>query len=196
MDMVLLFVSAYLIGSIPFAFLLARRVGGVDLRRVGSGNVGAANVARTAGIGAALTVAALDAAKGAAAVFLVGRAAAGADGPAMAGVAAIVGHLYPVWLRWRGGKGVATACGVFAVLAPVATVVAAGLFTITVWGTRYVSLGSVVATIALAPLAYVLHAPGPVIIAALCTAVLIIERHRPNLVRLQAGTERRFGQRA
>ncbi len=106
-------IVAYLIGSIPFALLLARRWGAADLRRVGSGNLGAANVMRASGVTAGVLVAALDMAKGAASVWLAARVSAGAALPAAAGLAAIVGHIYPVWLRFRGGKGVATACGVF-----------------------------------------------------------------------------------
>ncbi len=116
----------YLAGSVPFAFLLARRAG-IDVRVAGSGNVGAANVLRTTGTGRAVTVMLLDVAKGAAAVIIVSIAAGGASIAALTGTAAIVGHIYPVWLRFHGGKGVAVAAGVFSVLAPVATAIAAGL---------------------------------------------------------------------
>src|SRR3954468_15398191 len=111
--------AAYLIGSIPFALILSRRWG-ADLRRVGSGNLGAANVMRASGVTAGVLVALLDMAKGAASVWLAARLSPGPALPAAAGVAAIVGHIYPVWLRFRGGKGVATACGVFSVLTPLA----------------------------------------------------------------------------
>src|SRR3954470_24412243 len=111
--------AAYCIGSIPFALILARRWGS-DLRTVGSGNLGAANVLRASGVRAGVLVALLDVAKGAASVALAMRISNAPAAPAAAGIAAIVGHIYPVWLRFRGGKGVATACGVFSVLAPVA----------------------------------------------------------------------------
>src|SRR5579872_4891584 len=114
---------AYALGSIPFALLLSRRWGARDLRRIGSGNLGAANVLRASGVTAGVLVAILDIAKGAASVFLASRLSPGpapAITAAAAGLAAIVGHIYPVWLRFRGGKGVATACGVFAVLTPLA----------------------------------------------------------------------------
>jgi glycerol-3-phosphate acyltransferase PlsY len=195
MTIALLLVAGYLLGSIPFAFLLARRLRGIDLRRTGSGNVGATNVMRIAGPGTAIAVVMLDVVKGAAVVLLAGRAAPGVLAPAAAGVAAILGHIYPVWLRFRGGKGVATAFGVFGVLAPVGAVVCFVCFLGTVWVTRYVSLGSVVATAALGPIAYLTDAPAPVVVAALMTSALVIDRHRANLARVQAGTESRFRQR-
>jgi acyl phosphate:glycerol-3-phosphate acyltransferase len=184
----------YLAGSVPFAFLLARRRG-VDVRVAGSGNVGAANVMRTTGMGRAVAVMALDVAKGAAAVLAVQLAAGGASLAALTGAAAIVGHIYPVWLRFHGGKGVAVAAGVFSVLTPMATGVAASLFLVTVWLTRYVSLGSIAATVALPPVAWWSGAPPAVVIAAAVSGVLILFRHRANLGRLRAGTERKMGVR-
>lgn len=195
MTLALLLIAAYLLGSVPFAFLLARRLRGVDLRRAGSGNVGATNVMRTAGARTAIAVAALDAVKGAAAVMLVDRAVPGFVVPAAAGIAAMLGHMYPVWLRFRGGKGVATAFGVFSVLAPLGAILCLLVFVGTVWATRYVSLGSMVGVLALGPCAYLTDAPMPVVVAALTAAALVIDRHRPNLLRLQAGTESRLGQR-
>src|SRR4051812_43492092 len=177
----------YLAGSVPFAFLLARRRG-VDVRRVGSGNVGAANVMRTTGTGRAVAVVALDVAKGAAAVGLAHLGSGSVALFAATGAAAVVGHIYPVWLRFHGGKGVAVAAGVFTVLAPLATAIAAVLFVLTVWATRYVSLGSVAASVALPPAAWLVGAPGPVVGAAGGSAVLILFRHRANLYRLRAGT--------
>ncbi len=195
MTLALLLLAGYLLGSVPFAFLLARRLRGVDLRRAGSGNVGATNVMRTAGPRTAIAVVTLDVIKGAAVVMLVNRAVPGMAAPAAAGVAAVLGHIYPVWLRFKGGKGVATAFGVFGMLAPLGSIICFLCFLGTVWATRYVSLGSVVATLALGPIAYVTDAPTPVVIAAVMTTALVIERHRPNLARLQAGTESRLGQR-
>jgi glycerol-3-phosphate acyltransferase PlsY len=185
-------VAGYLAGSVPFAFLLARPRG-VDVRVTGSGNVGAANVLRTAGTRRAIAVVALDIAKGAAAVIAVQLAEGDALLAALAGAAAIVGHIYPVWLRFHGGKGVAVAAGVFSVLTPVATVVAVSLFVITVWLTRYVSLGSIAATVALPPVAWWSGAPPAVVVCAAGTAALILFRHRTNVVRLRAGTERKMG---
>jgi len=184
----------YLVGSVPFAFLLARRAG-IDVRLVGSGNVGAANVMRTTGTGRAIAVMALDMAKGAAAVAVAGLAPGGAVMAALTGAAAIVGHIYPVWLRFHGGKGVAVAAGVFAVLTPLATCVAAAVFIAIVWSTRYVSLGSIAATVALPPAAWFVGAPVAVVCSAAGSAILILFRHRTNVRCLRAGTERRFGRR-
>jgi acyl phosphate:glycerol-3-phosphate acyltransferase len=185
----------YLAGSIPFAFLAGRLLKGIDIRRAGSGNVGAANVLRTTGVPTAIGVMLLDMAKGAGAVLWVQRLAAGDAAPAAAGVAAVVGHIYPVWLRFRGGKGVATAAGALSVLAPVAMLPAAIVFVLTVWLTRFVSLGSIVAALALGPIAFGLGAPGAAVVASLLSASLVVFRHRENIGRLRAGTERRIGQR-
>jgi len=187
---------AYLVGSIPFAWLFARRSGRGDLRRVGSGNLGAANVARLAGILPGVAVALLDMSKGIASVLIAERVSGGVTAPALAGLAAIVGHIYPVWLGFRGGKGVATACGVFLLLAPTATASALVIFTASVWTTKYISLGSVLATAAVPPIAYWSGRSTPVVFAGLAAALLIVFRHRSNLARLRAGTEHRFGRRS
>src|SRR6185295_10073334 len=175
---------AYGIGSTPFAWLLARQWGARDLRRVGSGNVGAANVFRASGVTAGVLVAVLDVAKGAASVVVADRMGGGAGTAAAAGMAAIVGHIYPVWLQFRGGKGVATACGVFAVLTPLAIPPALAMFAAAVWLTKYISLGSVVASIVLPPLAYALGSPAPSVLAALAASIIIVFRHRSNVLRL------------
>lgn len=190
--MMLAVILGYLAGSVPFAYLLARRAG-IDVRAVGSRNVGAANVMRSTGTGRAVAVMALDVAKGAAAVAIANLTSSGAALPAVTGAAAVVGHIYPVWLRFHGGKGVAVAAGVFAVLTPVATAVAAALFLLTVWVTRYISLGSIAATALLPPIAWLAGAPLAVVVAAVGSAALILFRHRTNLRRLRAGTERRLG---
>ncbi len=187
--------AAYLIGSIPFALVLARRWG-ADLRAVGSGNLGATNVMRASGVTAGVLVAVLDMSKGAASVWLAARLADGAELPAAAGLAAIIGHIYPIWLRFRGGKGVATACGVFSMLTPPAVPLALAIFAAVVWLTKYISLGSVLATVALPPIAYLLGSPAPGVIAASAAAAIILFRHRSNVVRLWNGTERRVGARA
>jgi glycerol-3-phosphate acyltransferase PlsY len=188
-------VAAYLIGSIPFALILSRRWG-ADPRQVGSGNLGAANVMRASGVSAGVLVAALDMAKGAASVWIAARVSDGAELPAAAGLAAILGHIYPIWLRFRGGKGVATACGVFSMLSPLAVPPALALFAITVWFTQYISLGSVLASMALPPLAYALGSPMPTVMAAAAAAAMIVFRHRSNVLRVWLGTERRLGARA
>jgi len=193
--MLLLILTAYLIGSIPFALILARRWGTADLRRIGSGNLGAANVMRASGVTAGVLVALLDVTKGAISVMLAARFSQDAAAPAAAGVAAIVGHIYPVWIRFRGGKGVATACGAFSILTPFAIPPLLVIFLITVTLTKYISLGSMVVTIALPPLAYATGSPAPAVVAASVAAVIIVVRHRSNLLRLRTGTERRFGAR-
>ena len=180
---------------IPFALILSRRWGAGDLRRAGSGNLGAANVMRVSGVTAGVLVAALDMAKGAASVWLAERLSPNTAAPAAAGLAAIVGHIYPIWLRFRGGKGVATACGVFLVVTPLAVPPALAIFTAVVWATKYISLGSLLATLALPPIAYALGSPAPAVIGAFASAALIVFRHRSNLVRLRTGTERRMGVR-
>jgi glycerol-3-phosphate acyltransferase PlsY len=195
--MPLLVVSiGYLAGSIPFAFLAGRYFRGVDIRRIGSGNVGAANVLRSTSTLTAVVVMLLDAAKGAGAVLFAQRLAPGDAAPAAAGIAAVIGHVYPLWLRFRGGKGVATAAGVFSILTPLALAPAAAIFVATVWATRFISLGSLVATLALAPIALALGSSAAVVGAAGAVAPLIVFRHRTNIRRLLAGTERRIGQKA
>lgn len=184
----------YLAGSVPFAFLLARGAG-IDVRIAGSGNVGAANVLRTTGTWRAVAVLGLDVAKGALAVAVAYSSNAGAATAAVTGAAAVVGHIYPVWLRFHGGKGVAVAAGAFAVLTPAATAVACGLFLVIVWATRFISLGSIAATVALPPAAWLTGAPAAVVATATATAGLIVFRHRTNIRRLCAGTERRMGAR-
>jgi glycerol-3-phosphate acyltransferase PlsY len=185
----------YLAGSVPFAYLLARRAG-IDVRFAGSGNVGATNVMRTTGTRRAILVMSLDVAKGMLAVVLASVIHAGVTLTALAAAAAVVGHIYPVWLRFHGGKGVAVAAGVFGVLTPVATALAAGLFLVIVWVTRYVSLASIAATVALPPAAWMTGEPKAVVLAAAGSGALILFRHRGNIRRLREGTERRMGVRS
>lgn len=186
---------AYLIGSIPFSFLVARAFGVHDVRRVGSGNVGATNVLRNAGKAAGALALLLDLGKGAAASALAGKLAPGdAVLPAAAAVAAVVGHMFPVWLRFEGGKGVATGLGAFAPLAPRAALAALLAFGLVAAGTRYVSLGSVAGGAALAAVAFALRGPDPVAMAAAFTFALVVFRHRSNLRRILGRTERRMGQ--
>jgi glycerol-3-phosphate acyltransferase PlsY len=184
----------YLIGSVPFAQLLSRRRG-IDLRRVGSGNVGASNVLRTSGVRIAVLAMCLDSFKGALAVLLVDWIAASPGAAVAAGVASIIGHIYPLWLRFRGGKGVATAAGVFAVITPAAVGVAGVVFLAAVWLTRYISVGSLAGTVALASLTVLGDYPAAVALGATVSASVILYRHRANILRLMSGTERRVGQR-
>lgn len=186
MDLLPAILLGYAIGSIPIGFLAAQGARGVDLRRAGSGNVGATNVYRTAGLGIGIAVMAADMAKGAAAVLIAGGGAAAVA----AGVAAVVGHIYPVWLGFHGGKGVATASGVFGVLSPWPTAIAAAAFGITVGRTRFVSLGSVVAAVMLPLAGWLIPGMRVVDLAATFVALLILFRHRDNIARLRSHTER------
>ncbi len=194
MEELLAVTVAYLVGSIPFAFLLSRRRG-IDLRDVGSRNVGAANVLRTSGVRTAVLAMLLDVVKGALAVLVAQRVTVGMATPIAAGVASVIGHIYPVWLRFHGGKGVATAAGVFSVLAPAALGIACGVFLLAVWITRFISVGSMAAAITLAVVTAVSDLPAVVAVGAALSAAIIVHRHRANLARLMAGTERRVGQR-
>ena len=197
MNTFVVIIVGYLLGSIPFAYLLARRHRGIDLRLAGSGNVGAANVLRTTTKKIGVSAMALDMGKGIASVLVARQIdPAGTTGPAVAGIAAVLGHIYPVWLGFRGGKGVATTCGVFSILAPPAAALAGAVFLVTVWWTKYISLGSVVASALLAPLAILTGATDITVIAAFAVAAIVIHRHRANLSRVFAGIERRIGQRA
>ena len=182
----------YLLGSVPFALLL----GGGEVRRVGSGNLGAANVLRVRRPSIGLAVLALDVAKGCAAVLFATSVNAGATTTAAVGGSAILGHVYPVWLKFKGGKGVATTFGVFTLLSPLAAACAAGLFGLAVWSTRYISVGSMLAVVSLPGLVYATTSEVPVTVSAVGAAMLVVFRHRSNLVRLRAGSERRLGQRA
>jgi glycerol-3-phosphate acyltransferase PlsY len=186
---------AYLIGSVPFALLLARKMGGNDLRSVGSGNLGAANVLRASGITAGVLVAVLDIAKGAASVMLAERLSPNSSSAAVAGVAAIVGHIYPVWLRFRGGKGVATAGGVL-----IALDWRLGLAVIVVWLTvaaisRYSSLGAIVAALFAPAAAWYLLGPGALFAAVCVMSAVLIARHRANIGKLARGEESRIGEK-
>lgn len=192
---------AYLIGSIPFGYLIVRAGGAGDVRETGSGGTGATNVTRRAGKWAGVATLALDALKGAAAVLLARWLVAPDFGVnawvAACAVAVVVGHCFPVWLKFRGGKGVATGLGVFLALAPPTVPLALAAFLLVVWRTRYVSLGSITAA-ALMPLLLLLlgrraaGADGRIaerVAAAAVGAALIVFMHRANIVRLFQGTE-------
>jgi acyl phosphate:glycerol-3-phosphate acyltransferase len=190
--------AAYLLGSIPFGLLLTKLFGGGDVRKAGSGNIGATNVARVVGPLAGILTLVFDTAKGAAAVWLAGRfTSESAAWMMIAGFVVLLGHCFPVWLKFKGGKGVATALGVFLALCPLAAVSALLLFVICVAYWRYVSLGSVAAAAAMPLLIYFLWAPHhapPIIVdmGTLAIALLVIYKHDGNLQRLVEGTEPRF----
>ena len=192
----LVLVVGYLLGSIPFAFLLARYLGGVDVRKVGSHNVGATNVWRSTRLAIALLVVVLDAAKGVASVLLARVMAPSPEVQVAAGLCAIAGHMFPAWLGFRGGKGVATAGGVFGVLAPWATLAATAVFVGVAWLSRFVSLASMAAATALAAAAWLLPGSRGAAVGATVAAGLVLWRHRDNMVRLRSGAEPRIGERA
>lgn len=191
-------VAAYLLGSIPFGLILAKLFGGTDVRKQGSGNIGATNVARVVGPLAGVMTLILDAAKGAAAVLLAERVSnTSATWMMIAAIAALLGHCFPVWLKFKGGKGVATAAGVFLALSPLAFLVAILLFVVVVLFWRYVSLGSISAAAAIPLLIYFLWAPGhapplTVTFGSLAIALLVVYKHGSNIQRLVHGLEPKF----
>jgi len=192
MDKILLVVAAYLLGSIPFGYLIVRGKSGADIRETGSGGTGATNVSRRAGKAAGVLTLLLDAAKGSVAV-LIARAVSGDDWViAAAAIAVLVGHIFPVWLGFRGGKGVATGVGIFLVLAPIALLCASVVFVAIVVLTRYVSLGSMTAAVLIPVLVWLQSDSQTLLVAAVAGAVLIVFAHRGNIQRLASGTESRI----
>lgn len=189
---------AYLLGSIPFGYIIVKLKEGRDVRSSGSGNIGATNVLRTAGRGSAALTLLLDTAKGYLAVWLAGSISQ--DSPqtvALAAIAAVLGHLFPVFLKFKGGKGVATVLGVFLYVSAIPIAVTSGAFLCVVLLSRYVSLGSMVAAIVF-PVAYLVLAyprnPSSWLLSAVvvCSGLVFIKHHE-NLQRLWAGTERKLG---
>jgi acyl phosphate:glycerol-3-phosphate acyltransferase len=189
---------AYLLGCIPFGLILARLFAQADVRQAGSGNIGATNVVRVAGPLPGILTLLLDTGKGALAVWLAAHFTGhNASAMMLAGIVALLGHCYPIWLRFKGGKGVATALGVFLALSPAAALSALAAFILVVAVWRYVSLGSVAAAAAMPLLMYLLWAPPlapPLVITfgTLFATGLVIFQHRGNLQRLLQGAEPRF----
>ncbi len=189
---------AYLLGAIPFGLLIVKALGGPDIRAIGSGNIGAANVARNAGKFAGMLTLLLDAGKGFAAVWLAAHFTGGNIRWMMiAAVCAVVGHMFPVWLGFKGGKGVATGLGVFLLICwqAVAAGVVLWLAVVIFW--RYSSLGSISAAVALPLFVYLLYAPGhappeAVTLGTVVISLLVLIKHRPNIARLVAGEEPRL----
>lgn len=197
-------IGSYLLGSIPFGYV-AGRLAGIDVRKAGSGNVGATNVVRVLGKHYGYPVFALDVLKGFGAVRISMLIASGRppewNSPEIFGILAatssVLGHVYPPWLKFKGGKGVATSAGALLALTPVATLIGVAVWIIVFWLTRYVSLASVVATIALPVVILMIRSPeeksGKLLVySSVCVAALVIWRHRSNLSRLISGTEPRF----
>ena len=208
MDYIIVPAVAYLIGSIPFGYILVRLFKKQDIRATGSGNIGATNVARTApGLGIATLV--LDALKGFLPVWFIGRyilisydadVTGGAVLISLAALFAVAGHVFPVWLGFRGGKGVATATGVFLVLCPQGVGLSLLVFLVVLVVTRYVSLASILATACFPVFAYALLRSAswntkPVLLASVVISILIIVKHHENIRRLFSGTENKFGRK-
>jgi len=195
--------ASYLLGSIPFGYLLVRIFRGEDVRLTGSGNIGATNVSRKSPVLGVVTLL-LDALKGSTAVALAaGFGPMDAPKPyglmSLAALLAIVGHMFPIWLKFRGGKGVATGLGSFLMIAPKAVLLAAAIFLVVVLLFRYVSLGSIVSVGAFPILAWLMHEYGNSwsALAFMATAsLLIVSKHHANIRRLLGGTENRFGSKA
>ncbi len=187
-------ILAYLIGGLPFGYWFVRLLSGRDIRTIGSGNIGATNVQRTAGSKAGITVLLLDIGKGFLAVFLTDLLTHGNETAiALSAVAVMLGHCYPIFLRFKGGKAVACFIGVFLYLAPLPLAAITVVFVATVALSRHISLGSIVGA-ALFPLAlWLIQSPQqPILLAAIASAVLIIFRHKANIERLRQGKEHVF----
>jgi glycerol-3-phosphate acyltransferase PlsY len=199
---VLIAIGAYLLGSIPTGYLLVRCFRKQDIRTVGSGNIGATNVMRSGGKGLGAVTFLLDVLKGATAVWLgmlVSMHAAGAmprDMEALSALFAVVGHMFPVWLRFRGGKGVATGFGVFLVASPLAALASIGVFALVLAASRFVSLSSIVGAASFPAFAWLLggdNRPPFFLAVQAIVALLIIVKHHQNIRRLLTGTESRIG---
>ena len=189
---ILLIVLGYLLGSVPVGFILGSR-SGIDVRKSGSGNVGATNVARVVGKRQGTLTLIADVAKGFLPVFLAMQLGASLAATILVGTAAFLGHLFPIFLKFKGGKGVATGLGVFLALAPMATLVLVALFGVAVLTSRIVSLSSILAALA-APIIFWLFAYPPLVVGmAAFIALAITWRHQSNIRRMMNGSEPRFG---
>lgn len=194
MSNALAIVLAYLLGSIPFGYL-AGRARGIDIRTVGSRNIGTTNVFRSLGKGWGVAVLVADVGKGLAAVLIADALTDGAGWPILAAAAAVIGHVAPVWLRFKGGKGVAVAAGALIGLMPLASLILVGGWVVIVLVTRYVSVASIAAAVAFTPLAWALGYGWEYLVFAAVVSALVLWRHRGNMKRLAAGEELRFGRR-
>lgn len=212
---VALVVASYLLGSIPFSFLVVKAVSGADIRQHGSRNVGATNVARNFGKAPGIVALVLDGAKGYAAVALARWIVARPEWPyhartagdtsplfsaafwiALAALIAVLAHMFPLWLRFHGGKGVATATGAFLALSPLATAAGLIVFAIVILSTRYVSLASIVSAASIPLfLRFLVHAPFWTTVLSILISLVIVVKHHSNIARLAQGSERRMGER-
>lgn len=191
----LLIILCYLIGSVPFSFIFSRLLGGVDIRAIGTGNVGATNVLRTLGIKIALLSLVGDLLKGVLAAWL-GLFFGGVGLAALCAVAVVAGHCWPVFLGFRGGKGVATSAGVILLLMPLIGLIMAVTFVTVIAVSRFVSLGSVCAAVLFPILILVMKEPWQYLVMGLVMVAMVLFRHRTNIERLRQGTERKIGEKA
>ena len=191
MSLLIAIVVGYLLGSIPFGLLLSRLAGAGDIRAVGSGNIGATNVLRTGRKGLAAATLIGDMFKGTAAVLLMNKLA-GLDAGLVAGLGAVLGHVFPVWLRFKGGKGVATYIGVLIAVSWPVAIVFGMIWGAIAWLTRYSSLAGLVASAAVPPLLWFLAAVRPSLLFIVLTVIVFV-MHRANIARLIAGTEPKIG---
>jgi glycerol-3-phosphate acyltransferase PlsY len=188
---IMLLIAAYMLGSIPTGLLLAKAAG-VDIRSSGSGNIGATNVYRTLGRSVGIMTLAGDCLKGVLPVLAATHLGMSDNWIAAVGLAAFLGHIYTIFLGFKGGKGVATALGVFLAVSPAAVGSAVLIFVVVVWKWRYISLGSLAAAVAMPGMVAVFDSRPPVIIMTVIIALLIVWKHRDNIKRLKEGTESKF----
>lgn len=190
---ILFIIIAYLIGAIPCGIVLTRLFGKEDIRQAGSGNIGATNVYRVAGRGLGIATLVGDALKGVLPTLFAAQATGFSPAQvALVAAATFLGHLYPVYLGFKGGKGVATALGIFWVLSPMAVLVAFAVFALVLWKWRYISLGSISAAAAIPWLVLFFEGSAALFVAALFIAAMVIVRHRTNIERLKNGSENTF----
>lgn len=192
-ELIITLIIAYMIGAIPCGVVLVKLVGGEDVRKSGSGNIGATNVYRVAGrkLGAMTFIG--DALKGALpVVYAIFLAEMPNDQVAMVATATFLGHLYPIYIGFKGGKGVATACGIYLVLSPLTAAIGLTLFALILWRSRYVSLASICAAVSILFINYGIERDIPLLLASLFLSGMVVFRHRENIKRLRAGTESKF----
>lgn len=188
----IMIIAAYLVGSIPTGLLLARMFGGVDIRTTGSGNIGATNVSRTLGWKVGVLTLVGDCLKGVIPVLLARYLGFGEGGVALVALAAFAGHVYTIFLWFKGGKGVATALGVFLAVSPLSVLCAVAIFAFMLWRWRYVSLGSITAAAVMPLLVALIDGRGLMFLMSIAVASIVIWKHRENIQRLRNGTESRF----
>lgn len=190
-----LIILCYLLGSIPFSYIVSKLMSGVDIRTRGSRNVGATNVMRSVGIGVALLAFAGDLLKGAAAAW-IGSTTGSPAMIALCGCAVVIGHCWTAFLGFKGGKGVAASAGIILYISPAMFLILLAAFIIIVLFSRYVSLGSICVAALFPVVAWLLHQPWPLVYMSLFLAILVIARHHENIRKLLAGTEAKFTEKA